>query len=489
MLDHTASSSGKSRAFRWLLAGSSVSMLGSRLTTIAYPMLILFLHGSPVVAGLAVFAANAPSVLVYMPAGALVDRLDPRRTLLIAETGRGIAIGSIVTLLLLGWASIPLVIVAAIVEESLEVFALLAERRYVRVLVDPSHAPSALVSIETRAHVVLTAGRTLGGLLFSVSQLLPFLADMISFVASVSSLLFVRTDRAKAPAKGGGSRLTDEVHDGWRALMRDRFARDASFLSAGLTLLSQALIIVFLTKAHSDEVPSVAIGAVLAASGVGGSLGAVTAKRIWRRWDHSPLQAQPVAWLLMFALIAAFGRWEIAAMSVAMTVLGFSGALSNVELSSYLFVCIPEDKQARVASIGMLLDFCACALGPAFGGLLAQVFGPQNAVWLLCTLTVPCAVFGLRHLPLPPRVSVRAGIRPEPARRSGPRWHPRTAASADAARLPERLVPQVIALPHKSLEAAKAVGMAGLARVDVDVKVMPQVRQVAFDRGNLQRFW
>jgi len=502
MPDQTVPVPVKKRAFRWLLAGSSVSMLGSRLTTIAYPMLILFLHGSPVIAGLAVFAANAPSVLVYMPAGALVDRLDPRRTLLVAETGRGIAIGSIVALLLLGWASVPLVILAAIVEESLEVFALLAERRYVRVLVDPSHAPSALVSIETRAHVVLTAGRALGGLLFAASQVLPFLADMISFIASVISLLFVKPDRTEAPAKGNGTKLSEDVHDGWRALMRDRFARNASFLSASLTLLSQALIIVFLTEAHADQVSSFAIGAVLATSGVGGFLGALAAKRIWRLWDGSPLRAQPVVWLTMFALLGFFGRWEIVAMSIAMVVLGFSGALSNVELSSYLFVCVPVDKQARVASIGMLLDFTACALGPAFGGVLAQTLGPQHAVWALFGLTIPCAVFGLRHLEAP-RVPVWPVIQPEPAGR--PRSHrgPRPAgpgkdtpaiaspvnglsSSADPARLQVGLMTEVVVLPDEGFEAAEAVGVAGPARGDVDVKVAPQVRQVAFEGGNLQ---
>lgn len=481
MLDQTESMHGKQRAFRWLLAGSSVSMLGSRLTTIAYPMLILFLRGSPLVAGLAVFAANVPSVLVYMPAGALVDRLDPRRTLLAAETGRGIAIGSIVALLLLGWASVPLVILAAVVEESLEVFALLAERRYVRVLVDPSHAPSALVSIETRAHVVLTAGRTLGGLLFAASQVLPFLADMISFVASVSSLLFVKPGRTEAPVKGSGFRLSEDVQDGWRALMRDRFARNASFLSAGLTLLSQALIIVFLTEAHSDQVSSVAIGAVLAASGVGGVLGGLTAKRVWRFWDHSPLQAQPVAWLMMFAMLGVFGRREIMTMAVAMAVLGFSGALSNVELGRYLFVRVPVDKQARVASIGMLLDFTACALGPVFGGLLAELLGPQDAVWTLFALTIPWAVFGLRYLEGPPRVPVRPDLPAQPASAvygSSP--------SADPARLQERLVPQVIVLPDEGLEAAEAVGIARRARVDLDLEVPPQVRQVPLKGGNLE---
>ena len=64
----------RNRAFSLLIAGSSVSMLGTRMTTIAFPMLVLYLTGSPVTAGWAAFVATAPSILAYMPAGALVDR-------------------------------------------------------------------------------------------------------------------------------------------------------------------------------------------------------------------------------------------------------------------------------------------------------------------------------------------------------------------------------------------------------------------------------
>ena len=72
-------------------------MLGSHVTTIAYPLLVLRLTGSPFTAGCAVFAATAPSMFAYIPAGALVDRWSrrwgPRRVMLLSEFGRGVAIG------------------------------------------------------------------------------------------------------------------------------------------------------------------------------------------------------------------------------------------------------------------------------------------------------------------------------------------------------------------------------------------------------------
>src|ERR1035441_6812352 len=77
------------RDFRLLLRGSSVSMLGSRVSAIAYPLLVLAMTSSPVVAGWECFATIAPSIIAYLPAGALVDRWAPRRAMLLSGLRTG----------------------------------------------------------------------------------------------------------------------------------------------------------------------------------------------------------------------------------------------------------------------------------------------------------------------------------------------------------------------------------------------------------------
>jgi hypothetical protein len=365
-------------------------MLGSRLTAIAYPLLILALRGSAVIAGLAVFAANAPSVLLFMPAGALVDRWsDLRRKLIIVEAARGAAIAVVVCSLLLHRPWIPLIILMALIEESLEVFATLAERRYVRGLVEPAQACSAQVSMEARAHVVVLAGRSLGGLLFGVAQALPFLADFLSFVVSVASLACIGRGQERSPseARSARSSLWAEVRDGSDELFKDAFARNATLVSAAMTLISQALIIVFLVAAHSRHVSSLVIGCVLAASGVGGLLGALISQRVLRPANLSPLWLQPVIWISMLIAIAMSGRYQVPVMVVAMMVFGLAGAMGNVKLDTYLIAKVPGKKLARVTSIEMLLDFAASALGPALGGLLAELCGTCGAIWTLVGLT------------------------------------------------------------------------------------------------------
>ncbi len=423
------------RSFLLFLGSSSISLLGSRLTAIAYPLLVLFLHGSPMVFGLAVFAANAPSILLYIPVGALVDRwLDPRRTLLVAEALRGIAIGVIVSLLLIHRATIPVIIGVAVFEESTEVFATLAERSYFRVLV-ADQAPSAQVGIEARAHVVVLIGRVLGSFLFGITPVLPFLADMMSFVVSVASLLNIRSapvavqqeSREKESPEKRPS-LLQEIAGGLRVLCDDAFARNALLASVVMTLVTQALIVVFLMAANVMRVPSVAIGSVLAASGIGGVLGTLAAGSLRWTGNRSPLKFQPVIWSAALAALAILGGpGQILVMAFVMVVFGFVGAMANVELDTYFLRTVAASSLARVTSIGMLLEFAACALGPALGGLLTEMCGMQCTMWILCGLTVATVTLGRRiQVPLimiPTPVVMSADIASAAATSAPPQSH------------------------------------------------------------------
>lgn len=410
-------------AFRLLMFGSSISMLGTRISTVAFPMLVLHLNNSPFITGLIAFAAIAPSMLAYIPAGVLVDRWNPRRVMLASEFLRGLAIASVVIALAIFrmHVNIWFLILAMVAEEILEIFSTLADRRYMNRLMEHDKIVSQQASVEVRAHAAVLAGRPVGPFLFSISPVLPFFADAVSFVASVGSLLLIR--RADGPP-GAAQRLRlgqviSDITQGFRWLGKHRWAWATILLMAMTSMVAQALILMFLVEAHSKQLSTVAIGVVLAASGAGGALGSLSLSlcsrivptrcsrivpaEVRRFW----LPIQMVAWSVALAVLALAGGQSAYLSAVAMFILGLTGAIGNVEFATYLVRNVKDDMIAKITGIGQMLAIGACALGPVLGGYAVQRFQVQGAVWILLAIVTSMALASLLT-PTEPRQSARS---------------------------------------------------------------------------------
>ena len=419
--------------FRILMIGSSISMFGSRISTIAFPLLVLHLNHSPLIAGLVAFAAIAPSMLAYLPAGVLVDRWNPRRVMLVGELLRGITVATVViSLAVFGQHSnIWFLILAMVVEEILEIFSMLAERRYLSGLTEREDIASRQAYIEVRTHAAILAGRPVGPFLFVIQPFLPFLADAVSFLFSIGSILLLRSrDEPVRKAQPLPPRqLLEEIGKGFGWLTNDRRARLTVLLMAVTSLVAQALILMLLTEAHAKELSTIAIGVVLAASGAGGAVGSVFSRflpdKIRRFW----LPIQMSAWSVAIAFLAVAGGLSASASAFAMFILGLTGAIGNIEFGTYLVSKVAEDMIARVTAIGKLLTIGACAVGPVLGGAAIQHYGVQGAVQILLIIVVSLSFFSL----FTPEVSQRMAKVHRSRRQALPRAAPATVPSRQLA--------------------------------------------------------
>jgi predicted MFS family arabinose efflux permease len=388
-------------------------MFGSRVSTIAFPMLVLGLSRSPFTAGFLLFAAIVPSMFIYVPAGALVDRLNLIKVLLISELGRGIIIALVVVWLSVGKPSVFFLVLAMIVEEILEIFSTLADRRYVNSLVAQEDTSRAQARMEVRTHVAVLAGRPIGSFLFEISPIVPFLADAMSFVVSVASILYIKLSPWTSPQHRAeplstprmlqsvrrpflsGQHLIGDISDGFRWLRNEKYARVMMVMMASTTLIAQALIMVFLAAAQLHQLSKTAIGVGLAASGAGGIFGSMVAKWISRLVKDSWLPIQLCAWCVALGLVAMSGGSSVPWIAFAMVVLGLTGAIGNVQFGTHIVEHVPDGRIARVTSIGAVLAIGASALGPVLGGWAIEQHGIHGAVVLLFVVEVPMAVISL----------------------------------------------------------------------------------------------
>src|SRR5918912_3038662 len=92
----------RNRDYMLLWSGQAVSVTGTNISTIAYPLLILALTRSPAITGFA-FATQALPYLVFsLPAGALVDRWNRKKVMILCDGGRACTLASIPIVYALG---------------------------------------------------------------------------------------------------------------------------------------------------------------------------------------------------------------------------------------------------------------------------------------------------------------------------------------------------------------------------------------------------
>lgn len=394
-----SSADSRIRDFWLLLAGSSAAALGSRVSTIAYPLLALAITHSPADAGLTGFAAVVPGILLYLPGGLLVDRIAPRRTMLVSECGRGLVIAAVISALVFRQPYAWELAIAAMADQSLRVFAELAERRLTSSLLQPGREAAGLARSEAWGHSAVLVGRPLGGLLFGLARALPFAAEIGSVLVSVVTLLPIRSGRAgdqPAPAGHGywhSCRLARrDLAEAWRWWRGDSFAKLAALMTAGTTFIGQALIMVFLIDAQSQHRSSIEVGLVLGASGAGGAVGSAVASRLFSRFRFALLHRQLWVWTGALAVLWSAGGHSMIFMALTMATMGFTGALGNIAVDTYLVQVPSRTMLARLVSIDRFTSLVALALGPLVGGIVMQAYGLRVTIALLFVITLVLAV-------------------------------------------------------------------------------------------------
>ena len=158
----------RNRDFALLWTGQAVSMLGSRVTTLAYPFLILSFGYSAAAAGAVGFVATLPYLLFQLPAGVWVDRVDRRRLMIGCDVVRGVALASLALCVALGWATLWQIAAVAFVEGAMFVVFSAAERSAIANVVPPAQLTEAFSLNEARTRAAGLLGAPLGGLLFGL---------------------------------------------------------------------------------------------------------------------------------------------------------------------------------------------------------------------------------------------------------------------------------------------------------------------------------
>ncbi len=371
-----------------LLAGEFISAIGDWLYLVA--LLILVYErpdASPVLLGVVGAARVLPYVFLSVPAGVVADRYDRRLVLLVTDLARG-AIMLVMAILVATDGPLLAIVALAVLATCFSAFFGPAIGAYLPRLVrdetELGPANSAWASLDSLAFAI---GPAIGGAIILVTGglTLAFLINAASFavVALVlwrlpSSTAHVRQDAAAAAGASSGDGATSPpsaptAGSAAGGLLRALgglvlISAVGSFVFGGLGVLTVVIATDILRQGAAGT------GALNAAIGVGGLIGAVTAGvLVLRRRLALPLVAGGAAMVIGIAALGLTSSLLFAALALALACLG-SSVVDIVSLT-LLQRLVPDAARGRAIGVIETVSIAAYAAGSLLLPIAAAPLG------------------------------------------------------------------------------------------------------------------
>jgi MFS family permease len=349
----------KSRNFALLWSAALVSSVGSWMQAVALGIYVTARTHDPLWTGLVAAAAFIPVGLLSPVGGAMADRLDRRRWLMLTTAAEMLMAAVLTALVATGKASPTIAVLMAFLGGAAGAIGFPS---YQAMLPDLVASRDDILSAVALSSAQYNLGRVIGPVLAGVvlalgSYQLAFACNAASFAAVLIALVFVRLPRRAHSAER--SRVWDSIVDGARVAFHEPGCRAAIILIGVVALLGSPFIALVPAMAivglhlGSGHRGSIGTAVLVTAQGVGAVLGAVLlpllANRVGRKAQlTAALFVLPV---LLVGYAVAPSLWWAA---VALLLVGacYIGVLSG--LNSVVQLRAPTGARGRVLSFYML---------------------------------------------------------------------------------------------------------------------------------------
>lgn len=385
----------RNTAVRRIVISTTVSGLGSSMTTLALPWFILITTGSVTRMGLVYAMEVLPVALLGVPSGALVARFGARRTLVTGNTLLAVLIGAIPLLHLLGmlpfWLLLLIVTMAGAVATpySAAQFVLLPD-----VLgEDEATVAAGTALVESSSWGVMFAGPAIAGFLIAVVGSLGVIwIDSATFV--FSSVFLLGLPRPTAAGRDATPRDRD-VLAGARYALSDGLTRRIMILAMGFGLLLPFLLmsLPLIAKQQYAADPHTA-GGLLAAWGAGAFVGTFVVARLVKRFSSVAVCVWGTLGLAVPMWLMPLHEPAFAAAAVLGSI-GAFGSLINTPIYTVLTTRPPRHLRPHVMTCLVTASSLIRPASYALGGRLFSTVGLEPIQFATAIGFTVCAVFAL----------------------------------------------------------------------------------------------
>lgn len=413
------------RVFNLVWAGQAVSLIGTAMTVFGLGVWVFGQTGSPTAFATLVMSGSLPGLLALPLAGALVDRWDRRRVMLMSDLGTAVVPLAVLALLGTGTLQLWHLYVLVAVGSVFKAFQWPAFSSLVPQLVPDSDLGRANGRVALAEAGAMVFGDLLGGVLYGILGLRGLLlADLGTFVLAVGATLasYRRLPPLPASAPATGQRrgpIRAEVLEGWRFIRRRSGLLGLLLFFAANNLVVEMALVLMAPLVLSGHEPST-LGVVNSVGGVGMVLvsAVISFSRQPGRQVRAILLVAAMHGCLLFWMGAVHTPWVLA--------VGMFGIMGGFGVTNAVTATLwqrktPSEVQGRVFAVRRMIAWSAdpvafglagpvavhigaplAAAGGPLGGLVGS--GPGSGAAAVFVLAGPALLAVVAWCALRPRV-------------------------------------------------------------------------------------
>lgn len=367
------------RNYRLFFGGQTISLVGTWITRIATSWLVYRLTKSALLLGIVGFAGQIPLLILGPLGGVVGDRWDRHRILVWTQVLSAL---QSLALAILAFTHITVVeiIVLQIAQGIINAFDTPARQAFVVEMVeDRDDLPNAIALNSAMFNGSRIIGPSIGGIMIAaLGEGWCFMADAISYVAVILSLLAMRFTRA--PRKRPESQVIDELRAGFQYVARFTPVRSLLLIVTLVSIFGTPYIVLMPAIASSvlHGGPHT-LGILMASSGVGALVGT-----FYLASRHTVVGLGKVIVIatagLSTGLIAfAFTR-TLAIAILVIPIVGAGMMLQAASANTILQTVVEEHMRGRVMAFYSMAVLGAMPIGSLISGILADRIGAQNTI-------------------------------------------------------------------------------------------------------------
>ncbi|MDH5287943.1 MAG: MFS transporter [Betaproteobacteria bacterium] len=364
---------GDFRRFLWVrLAGTAAN----QMLLVALGWQMYDLTSSAWDLGLVGLLQFVPALLLTIPAGQLVDRVDRRAVIAASLALQAGVAGVLGATSATGIVGRELILALAVVIGVARALQMPAQQALAPTLVEPAMLPQALATSSSVMQVAIIGGPALGGFLYALGGAATYGVAFALLLVAIGAAASIR----RRPAAAARAPVTlASLFAGFGFIFRQKVVLGAMSLDLFAVLLGGATALLPMFAKDVLDTGAWGLGLLRAAPAAGAFLTGVTLA-------HRPLRGRVGGW--MFGSVAVYGLATLAfALStvfvLSLLALAVSGAADTVSViirQTLVQLETPDNMRGRVSAVNATFIGASNQLGEFRAGAVAAWLGPVGSV-------------------------------------------------------------------------------------------------------------